>query len=359
MGDDSGEKTEQPTPNKLKEARKKGQVAKSKDMTTSVLLIISYFSLKSFSGYIWSNLLTISDIAYSQIPLGFTESVAMYLLGDVLRFFLLIIVPLFMVNLLVVLIMEFGQVGFLVSFEPLIPQLNKLNPIEGAKKLVSLKQLIELFKSIIKMFIVGYIIYSVLKDQFQFVLLAQELTPYQVMGITSRMVMDIVIKVGLFYIIIAVLDYFYQRFEFIKSLKMSKKEIKDEYKRLEGDPLIKQRQREAQRQMSMGRQMGAVPDSDVVVTNPIHYAIALKYKPNEMKAPKVLAIGQRLVAKEIVKIAEEHMIPIVENPPLARKLFDSTIVGSDIPQIYYKAVAEILAFVYNIKKKKKNNNASS
>lgn len=353
MGDDSGEKTEQPTPNKLREARKKGQVCKSKDMTSSVLLVVSYLSLRAFSSYVWFNLTDIIDIAFGQVPYPFGDSLAMYLLGKVLIVFLLILVPLFGVNMLVVLIMEFGQVGFLASLEPLTPSLNKLNPIEGAKKLFSLKQLVELVKSLLKMMVVIFIIYSVLKEQFVFILLSQKLTPYQTMSLTGKMVMDVVIRVGAFYFFIAILDYFYQRYEYIKGLKMSKKEIKDEYKRLEGDPLIKQRQRDAQRQMSQGRQMGSVPDSDVVVTNPVHIAMALQYTPGKMNAPKVLAKGKRLVASEIIKIAEEHYIPIVENPPLARKLYDTTEVGSDVPPIYYKAVAEILAFVYNLKKKKK------
>ena len=350
MGDDSGEKTEEPTPTKIREARKKGQVAKSKDMTSSILLVVSYITLQNFGGYIWSNLLEIVNISFGQIPFEMTNSLALFLLGRVLVVFLLIIVPLFMVNLVVVLIVEYAQVGVIFSAESLKPSLNKINPIEGAKKLFSLKQLVELFKSIIKMSVVIYIIYSVLRNELTFVLLAQQLTPYQVMGVTAGMVMDVVLRVGLFYFIIAILDYFYQRYEHMKSLKMSKKEIKDEYKRLEGDPMIKQRQRDAQRQMSQGRQMGAVPQADVVVTNPVHVAIAIQYIPNKMKAPKVLAKGKRLVAKEIVKIAEEYYIPIVETPPLARKLHDLTEPGTDVPPIYYKAVAEILAFVYNLKK---------
>ena len=143
--------------------------------------------------------------------------------------------------------------------------------------------------------------------------------------------------------------------EYIKSMKMSKKEIKDEYKRLEGDPMIKQRQREAQRQMAQGRQMGAVPSSDVVVTNPVHVAIAIKYKTNSMKAPKLVAKGKRIIAHEIKKIAEENNIPIVENPPLARDLYKYVEIDMEIPPAYYKAVAEILAFVYNLKKKRRTN----
>jgi len=185
------------------------------------------------------------------------------------------------------------------------------------------------------------------------VVIAQQLTLWQIMKFTGSLVMKVVTRVGLFYLFIAFLDYLYQRWEYMKSMRMSKKEIKDEYKRLEGDPIIKQRQKEAQRQMAMGRQMGAVPSADVVVTNPIHLAIAIKYAPNEMNAPLVVAKGKRLVAGTIKNIAEANNIPIVENQPLAQKLFKVTEVDKEIPPEFYKAVAEILAFVYNLKKKRK------
>ena len=173
------------------------------------------------------------------------------------------------------------------------------------------------------------------------------------MAFVGHLVMKVVSRVVLVYFGIAVLDYFYQKYEYIKGLKMSKKEIKDEYKRLEGDPLIKQRQREAQRQMSQGRQAGAVPNADVVVSNPIHLAIAIKYTASDMKAPKVIAKGKRLFANEIKRIASENNIPVIENRQLARGLFEISQVDHEIPPQYYRAVAEILAFVYNLKKRRR------
>jgi flagellar biosynthetic protein FlhB len=204
------------------------------------------------------------------------------------------------------------------------------------------------------MTVIVVIIYFVIKNEFYMIVLAQQLTLWQSMAFTGKLVMKIITRVGIFYLIIAVFDYLYQRHEHIKGLKMSKKEIKDEYKRLEGDPLIKQRQRDAARQMSEGRQMGAVPESDVIVTNPVHVAIAIRYKPNDMRAPVILAKGMRLIAIRIKGIAEENRIPIVENPKLARELYSSVEVGGDVPPMYYKAVAEILAFVYNLKKERSN-----
>jgi flagellar biosynthetic protein FlhB len=353
MGEDSGEKTEEPTPHKLQEARKKGQIAKSKDLTASIMVLVSFFMLQSSAPHIWELLVNLSTNVFNYIPAEFTYDVAGYLLMDVLKTFMIIMAPLMLATFITALVVELLQTGFLVSMESLEPKLEKLNPIEGFKKFFTLKQYIELFKSIIKMTIVIFLIFSVIKEEFFMVILSLQLGLWQIMAFTGSLMMKIVVRVGIFYLIIAIFDYFYQKWELIKSLRMSKKEIKDEYKRLEGDPMIKQRQRDAQRQMAQGRQMGAVPSADVVVTNPVHLAIAISYKPNEMKAPKVLAKGKRLVAQEIRRIAQENRIPIVENPPLAQAMFKVVEVDEEIPVDYYKAVAEILAFVYNLKKKRK------
>jgi flagellar biosynthesis protein FlhB len=354
MGEDSGEKTEEPTPHKLREARKKGQIAKSKDLTAALLMLASFYTLKASGEYIWGKLTQILFMSFDFFASDFSASVAGFLLYNVMTIFLSAMAPLFAVNMLVAIILEALQTGFLISFEPLEPSFEKLNPIEGMKKFFSLKQYVELIKSVVKMTIVILIIYFAIKDEMIMILISQQMQMYQVMAFTGTIVMRVILRVGIFYFLIGILDYFYQRFEYVKGLKMSKKEIKDEYKRLEGDPMVKQRQRDAQRQMAQGRQMGAIPDADVVVTNPIHVAIAIQYSPNKMRAPRVVAKGRRLVAKEIRRLAELHQIPIIENPPLARSLYDVARVGDFVPPMFYKAVAEILAFVYNLKKKKKN-----
>jgi len=352
MGEDSGEKTEEATPHKLEELRKKGQVSKSKDFTSAVIVTVAYLALKIFAPGMYAHISRIMIISFEFVEVSLTFSVALYLLWEVLVTFFYVILPLLAVNLVTAIIVEFLQVGPVFSIEPLSPSFEKLNPIEGFKKMFALKQLVELVKSILKMVVVIWIIFYVVSEDFVLVLLSQELTPVQVMIIAGDLMFKIVLRVAIFYLIISILDLFYQRAQFMKENKMTKKEIKDEYKRLEGDPLIKQRQRQTQYQMSQGRQMGAVPDADVVVTNPVFVAIAIKYKPNHMQAPKVIAKGKRLMATDIRKIAEEHFIPIIENPPLARNLYDTAEVGSDIPPIYYKAVAQILAFVFKLKKKK-------
>jgi flagellar biosynthetic protein FlhB len=295
---------------------------------------------------------TILRQSFGYIPLAFSESVVGQLLKETTFSFLLAMAPLFAVTFVTALIIESLQTGFLFSMSSIAPKLEKLNPIEGFKKFFALKQYVELVKSSIKMAIVIWLIIIVIIEDFPIVILSQSLSPFQVMAFTGDLVMKVVVRVGLFYIAVAVFDYFYQKHEHLKSMKMTKKEIKDEYKRLEGDPQIKQRQKEASRQMSMGRQMGSVPGADVVVTNPTHIAIALAYKPDKMKAPVVLAKGKLLVAETIKRIAAQHNVVIVENVALARALFPVVEVDTEVPPQYYKAVAQILAFVYNLRKKR-------
>lgn len=353
MGEDSGDKTEEPTPHKLREARKKGQISKSKELTSAILVVAAFLTFKGAAKGMWENMVHVLHRSFDLIPVEFTPGLVAMLLKYALLMFFLSMAPLFMVTFVLALLVESLQTGFLLTFETLVPKLEKLNPLEGAKKFFSLKQYVELLKSSIKMVIVIWIVLDVIKNEFFMVLIAQQLTLWQLMAFTGNIIMKVIVKVGLFYLVIAIFDFFYQRYEFVKSMRMSKKEIKDEYKRLEGDPTVKQRQRQIQRQMAQSRQMGAVPKADVVVTNPVHLALALEYKPNVMRAPIVVAKGKRLVAAAIRQLAEQNFIPIIENPPLARQLYKETEINSEIPPQYYKAVAEILAFVYNLRKKKK------
>jgi len=352
MGEDSGDKTEEPTAHKLREARKKGQIVKSKDITGAALFFISFFTLKFSAGYIWENLTHFSYFIFEYIPREFS----LQTIGQLLRYAAFIMLlscgPIFMATFVLAIFLEALQTGFLLTFEPLKPSFDKINPVSGFKKFFSLKQYVEVFKSIIKMIVIIYILYTVVKEKFGFVLIANQIPIWQTVLFVGDLVITTVIRIGIFYVFIAVLDYFYQRWQFLKTMRMSKKEIKDEYKKLEGDPLVKQRQRDVARQMAMGRQMKAVPSADVVVTNPTHYAIAIVYKAKLMKAPMVIAKGKNNFALQIRRIAEENLIPIIENPPLAQNLYKTTIAGRTILPEYYKAVAEILAFVYNLKKKK-------
>ncbi|MGC6366685.1 MAG: flagellar biosynthesis protein FlhB [Candidatus Marinamargulisbacteria bacterium] len=353
MGEDSGDKTEEPTPNKIREARKKGQIAKSQEITSAIMLLVSFYTFKLVGPMMLERISTHTTMVFSLLDLEFSSAMVGMLLVDGLKTILLSLAPLIGMTFTMVIIIESMQTGFLFSLESLSPKFENLNPINGFKKFFALKQYIELLKSIIKMAAVGTILYYTILDFYPLVTSSQQQTPFAMIGLVGKIIIDTISRVGAVYFALAIFDYFYQKYEYMKSLKMSKKEIKEEYKRLEGDPIVKQRQREAQRAMSQGRQMGQVPGADVVVTNPTHIAVAIKYDPEKKDSiPMVVAKGQRLIAEEIKQIADNHNIPIIENPPVARLLFKNVDIGHYVPKESFKVVAEILAFVFHLKNKK-------
>jgi len=269
-----------------------------------------------------------------------------------LRALALTVLPIFGVAFAATFLAEAAQTGFLFTLDPLSPKLEKLNPLEGMKKMFSMQGFVELIKSLLKIIIVFYITWIAIKEDLPFILVLTETHPWEIIVLGSYMVYKIAMRVGLFYIAVALLDYLYRRWEYMRGLKMSRQEVKEEYKRLEGDPMVKQRMRDLQRQASHQRMMGSVPQADVVVTNPTHIAVALKYEQDRMKAPVLLAKGERKIAEEIRRIAEEHEISIVENEPLARSIYRTTRINQEVPQDLYQAVAEVLAYVYKIKKER-------
>ncbi len=354
MGEDSGDKTEEPTPHKLREARKKGQIAKSQEITSAVMLIVSFYTFSITGPMMLDRLSSHTTMVFNLLDLEFSTPMVGMLLTEGLKTILLSLAPLLGAVFAMVIIIESLQTGFLFSLESLKPKFENLNPINGFKKFFALKQYIELLKSIIKMLAVGTVLFITIRELYPLVSQSQQQSPFSLIALVGKIVMDTVTRVAIIYFLLSIFDYFYQRYEYMKSLKMSKKEIKEEYKRLEGDPIIKQRQREAQRAMSQGRQMGQVPGADVVVTNPTHIAVAIKYDPNKKDAiPMVIAKGQRLIAEQIKQIADDYNVPIIENPPLARLLFSKVDIGHFVPKESFKLVAEILAFVFHIKNKKK------
>ena len=357
MGEDSGDKTEEPTPHKLREARKKGQIAKSQEITSAIMLIVSFYTFKALGEQMLKYMASHTVNIFSILDVEFSQQLAGMILLESLKIMFMILGPLLLTVFFVVIIIESLQTMFLFSAEALKPKFENLNPINGFKKFFSLKQYVELLKSLIKMTAVGFILFYSIKEFYPLVRESQQHPPMSLIALVGKIIMDTVTRVAIVYFALAILDYFYQKYEYMKSMKMSKKEIKEEYKRLEGDPIVKQRQREAQRAMSQGRQMGAVPGADVVVTNPTHIAVAIQYKTeDEGGIPIVLAKGQRLIAEQIKQIADEHDIPIIENPPVARLLFSKVEIGHFIPEESFKIVAEILAFVFHLKKKKRIRN---
>lgn len=352
MGEQGGEKSEEPTPHRLREAREKGQIAKSREITVAFVLLLSYFGFRYLGEIMWRNLIESAAAIFNLIPEAnnFNLMLAGHVLLLALRGIALVVLPIFGIAWLSTFIAEALQTGFVFSMDPLSPKIDKLNPLQGFKKMFGLQGLVELIKSLLKIGIVFYISWSAAKEEIPFIIVLIEAQPWDAIVLGGSIAYKIAIRVGLFYIIVAILDYFYRRWEYMKNLKMTRQEVKEEYKRLEGDPMVKQRMRDLQRQVAQSRMMGAVPQADVVVTNPTHVAVAIKYKSKEMRAPLLLAKGQRKVAEEIKRIAEQHEISIVENEPLARSIFRTTRLNQEIPAELYQAVAEVLAYVYKIKR---------
>jgi flagellar biosynthetic protein FlhB len=249
------------------------------------------------------------------------------------------------------LAINYLQVGFLFTLEPLQPSLEKLNPIKGIKRLFSIRSVVDVVKNLLKLVIIGFIVYVTIKREYGLFLELGDFTIYQITKVMASLTFEVGIKIAIALLVMAILDFFYQRWEHEKSLRMSPFEIKEERRQMEGDPEVKQRIKRLQMEMARRRMMHEVPKATVVITNPTHIAIALKYDSATMKAPLVVAKGKHKLAAQIKKIAQEHNIPVVEDKPLARAMFGVIEVGEEIPFNFFKAVAEILAYVYRLKGK--------
>lgn len=349
--DGTGEKTEQATPRRREEARKKGQVFKSVDLNSAVILIAGSAALFACFPYMSYKLESFTRLYLLNRTTGdFDIAYASFLGLEVIKLMAAMIWPVFLTTFVAALLISYMQVGFVVSAEPLSPKLSKINPVEGFKRIFSKRALVELVKSILKVAVTGYIAYTTVRAKIDIFPLFVDMELWTMMQTMGRIVFEIAMKTGIVFLIIGVLDYIYQWYEHEKSLKMSKYDVKQEYKQTEGDPLVKSRQRQIQREAAMKRMMSEVPKADVIITNPTHFAVALRYDASQMDAPVVLAKGQDYIALKIRQLAEENGIIIVENRLLARTLYSSTEIGDTVPEELYQAVAEVLAFVYKQKK---------
>ena len=350
----SEEKTEQPTEKKIRDARKKGQVAQSKDVPQALALILVFLTIQLTSGYFTNHMFELYAMISEWIPRASELYNAVNLtqmLAYVLLKIILIVAPILIAALITGVLGSYFQIGFLFSPEAIKPKLNKLSPISGFKRLFSLKSIVEMLKAVAKGTILMYIAYSYIDKEMMSIVKSIELSIPDFIVLMWSVIINITLRCAAFLLFVSVLDLIYKRWEHNKSLKMSKKEIKDEYKQSEGDPMLKGKIREKQRQMAMSRMMQDVPQADVVITNPTHFAVAILYDSTKGSSPKVIAKGQNLIAQNIKKIAKENKVTIVENKPLARALFASAEVGDFIPVDLYQAVAEVLAYVYNLKEK--------
>ncbi len=342
------------TPQKLQQARKKGQVVKSKDLSMALSMMVMFVLIANLAPMIWEQFSTLFVLLYEQIPNKEIGKIGLsYILFIAFVPTIIILVPVLFVAFLLGIIGDLMQVGPLITTEPIMPKFDKLNPVSGFKNMFfSIKTYFELVKNIIKVVVLGIVAYITFKEHFPIILgLCATQNTFSIVYEFGDLIIDFVLKAGMIFIFIAGADYMFNRWKFLKDQKMSFKEIKDEYKNTEGDPHVKAALKERQMQMLQQAMLEAVPTADFVVTNPIHIAVAIKYDTEEMPAPKVLAKGSELFAKKIVDIAKNNNIPIIENPPVARAIFRLVDVNREIPPELYKAVAEILMFVYNLRNK--------
>lgn len=344
------EKTEEPTSKRREEARKKGQVAKSIEINSTLILLTGLVTLTIFGGTMFYRIVAVDRFLFSQIgQIQITQDVLPAYLYSGVKLLISILVPVMLPIVLIGIISNLLQFGFIFSFHPIKPQLSKLNPIQGLKKLFSKRSLVELIKNIMKIVIVGWIGYLVIAGLADEMVPLMDQNPWAIFFWVCRGVAKIGFYTVLVIAILSICDFVYQRWEHHTQMKMTKQEVKDEHKQMQGDPKVKAKIRQIQFKTAMQRMMAELPTADVVITNPTEFAVALKYEEESMRAPSVIAKGRRLIAQRIREIAVEHDIPIVENPPLARELFKAVDLGQEIPGKFYQAVAEILAYVYSLR----------
>jgi len=353
MPEDLGDKTEAPTPRRRQEAREQGNIARSPDLVAAVLLLSIMMMLKWYGPGLTGALRALMQRTLSSLADAGADSIGTVLLAS-LRSVVIATMPILVGVILAAILANVIQVGLNFNSKRLQPNLESLNPLKGVSRLLGGGNgFVQLAMNILKMVMVGLVGYSAVHGKLPQIIAVQELTFLQIFGLGAGIVFAIVMRIGVLLLVLAIIDYVWQRFRMERQLKMTKQEVKEEMRRMEGDPKIKQRRRQIAVQMVMQRFKKEVPTADVVVTNPTEFAIALKYDQTSMHAPRVVAKGQGYLAMKIREIAIAHGVPILERKPLARALYKLVDVGQEIPEQFYSAVAEILAYVYELSGKLK------
>lgn len=350
-----GERTEEATSKHLKDAREKGQVAKSQEFISAVMLLALFLAVKVFGGYIATKL---SESFYqnyhyiSSYTLQIPEvGIVTGMIREAMLQILLAVLPILIFAVLTAFLMNIIQVKFQISKKVLEPKFSKLNPISGFKKIFSKDKIFELIKSIAKIALIFYVAYDTIKDEVSKIKILYDLSLWQAVIYISEFVVDMGIKISMVYLLIGAIDFIYNKLKFKKDMMMTKQEVKDEFKQQEGDPQVKGRIKSKMRETSMRRMMQQMPDADVVITNPTHFACAIKYDKEKAAAPILIAKGADHLAQKIKEAAKEYQVPIVENKPLARMLYYNVDLDAEIPQELYQMTAEVLAYVYQLKNK--------
>lgn len=353
-----GEKTEPATPKKLEDARKDGNVAKSKDLVTAVTLVVTFVLLKIVIGNVGEGFMNTYKDVYGKIPtfanpganeINYNSTVTV--LKDATLEAFIGAFPIFAVTFIIAFVGDLVQVKWKVTTKTMAPKSSKINPLKGFKRIFSLQSLVNLIKSIALVGIIGFVVFRTIIDKKGALLNLYEVSLMEAILYIGDLVLDLGIKISAIYLIVGIGDFVYQKVKFRNDMKMTKQEVKDELKNSEGDPQIKGKIRQRMRQASMRRMMQELPTADVVITNPTHFAVALKYESGKNQAPVVIAKGEDYLAMKIKEKAKECNIEIVENKPLARALYANVDIGQEIPEELYQAVAEVLAYVYGLKNK--------
>lgn len=353
-----GEKTEAATEKKLRDARKEGQVAKSKEVANGLCLLSLFLLLKFWIGNlgeslgelffnIYDRIPTINYMADGTVPDGNFNMILWYAMMRII----LIAGPVFLVGYIVSFLSDAVQVKWSPTGKPLQPKLSKINPISGFKRIFSVNSLAELLKSIAKILIIGYVSWNYLKKHTDIFYVVMSMPLKQALSVIGSFVIDLGLRISIVYMLLVAADFIYQRRKFANDMKMTKQEIKDEFKEQEGNPEIKGKQKQRMQEASRRRMMQQLPQADVVITNPTHFAVAIQYEAGVHDAPVVIAKGADYLAQRIKEVARESKIEIVENKPLARMLYANVEIGSQIPPELYEAVANVLAYVYKLQGK--------
>ena len=349
-----GEKTEPATDKKKDDARKEGQVAKSKELNGAISLFAMFLVLKVYVGNLGTSFLEVFAESYNRIPEMSTLVDGMVIpkqfagvMNQIIIKILLMLLPFLAVAFVIAFIVDLVQVKWKPTSKPMKPKFSKLDPTKGIKRLFSVDKLMELLKSLIKLIIIGYMAYSTLKDQAAQLFLLYDMQLISALNLFGDIVINMALKICAVYLVIGAIDYVYQKHKFNEDLKMTKQEVKDEWKNSEGDPQIKGKQRQRMQEASRRRMMQSIPQADVVITNPTHFAVALKYDTEVAPSPYVIAKGEDFLAAKIKEEAARYDIEIVENKPLARMLYYNVGLGAEIPPELYSTVAEILAVIYS------------
>ncbi|MBM4339150.1 MAG: flagellar biosynthesis protein FlhB [Deltaproteobacteria bacterium] len=344
------ERTEQATPKRREDARRKGQVAKSREIPSIFILLGGASILFLFGSYLYRHFSELMVRFFKQTGVrSFSLEMVQTLNVELIRSLLLIISPILITTLVLSVLGHYVQSRTLLATEALKWDWSKLNFIKGLRKLLSIQSLAELLKSILKLLIIGGVAYVTIKKELPGLLLLTDQEPEAILNYVRSISWGLLLRIGMVMVVLAGLDYLFQRWTYEKNLRMTKQEVKEEFKQTEGDPIAKSRIRSLQRQLARRRMMAEVPKADVIITNPTHLAVAIFYQVKKMEAPKVSAKGSGYIAEKIVEVARKHHIPVIENKPLARILYKTVEIGQMIPASFYRAVADILAYVYRMK----------